>query len=94
MQLKVSLNRKQTFYNVSSSQKKRIKKLVTLINRCIITWSTIDMEPKVCKIFGFFLLVVRVINVEPHPRHERARPDSNNKLLTDFSDDVVRIVFF
>lgn len=48
------------------------------------------MEPRI-HIIGFFLLIARVINIESHPRHERtdSRLVNNNKLLTDFSDDVV-----
>lgn len=47
-------------------------------------------------IIGLFLLVVRVINIESHPRHDRnddTRLSNNNKLLTDFSDDVVSSLF-
>lgn len=43
-------------------------------------------------IIGLFLLIVRVINIESHPRHDRTDDTSlsnNNKLLTDYSDDVV-----
>lgn len=43
-------------------------------------------------IIGLLLLIARVINIESHPRHDRTddtRLSNNNKLLTDFSDDVV-----
>lgn len=48
-----------------------------------------SMEPRI-HFIGVFLLIVHVINVESHPRHENSHKHGHkNKLLTDFSDDVV-----
>ncbi|CRK96840.1 CLUMA_CG009940, isoform A [Clunio marinus] len=47
------------------------------------------MEPRI-HFIGFFLLIIRFINIDSHPRHENpaSRLSHNNKLETDFSDDV------
>jgi len=47
------------------------------------------MKPRV-RTIRFFIFFILVINIESHPRHERTgKHSNNNKLLTDYSDDVV-----
>lgn len=63
-------------------------KLLNLINSTPATIARV-MEPRIY--VGLFLILACVINTESHPRHESTdtRTSNNNKLLTDFSDDVV-----
>lgn len=51
------------------------------------------MKPRI-SFTGLFLLIIHLINIESHPRHEKINiiPGHHNKLLNDFSDDVVSYI--
>lgn len=48
------------------------------------------MKPRI-HFTGLFLLIIHLMNIESLPRHEKVdtNPGHHNKLLNDFSDDVV-----
>lgn len=48
------------------------------------------MEPRI-NFTGLFLIIINLINIESLPRNEKIdmNPGRHNKLLNDFSNDVV-----